>query len=145
MSLPLPRPSAPALRPSLDGGPDGDLWGAVLGPAEPGVAALCDGAGFEGIQDCPAVTLADQEKAFERISYEWLAAVFSGWRMPTWLARGLLDQVARRVARSGIGGRLGVPRALLRGIGMGGGHGQWPHLERWLRPGLHGGRVRHRR
>ena len=76
------------LDPLGDGGEAGDieeqLWSDVLGPAAPGVAELCDGVGDCGLDGVPAVTLADQEKAFERMGLEWRRRVMMAWRIPRW-------------------------------------------------------------
>ena len=71
------------LDPLGDGGEAGDieeqLWLAVLGPAAPGMTELCNGVEGGGLDDCPAATLADQEKAFERMGVEWRRRVMAGW------------------------------------------------------------------
>eukprot|EP00974_Lingulodinium_polyedra_P045443 4357754-Lingulodinium_polyedra.AAC.1 len=57
-------------------GPSGQPL-AVLGRNEQARAPL--------VAHCPAVTLADQEKAFERIGHDWLGQVLRRWQVPAWL------------------------------------------------------------
>ena len=95
----------------------------LFGDAAPALCGYVSGFCNKGLDRVSAIVFEDQAKAFGRMSHAWLSSVFHGWQMPTWLIRGLLDQVARRAVRSGIGGRLGAPCALLRGLGMGGGGG----------------------
>eukprot|EP00974_Lingulodinium_polyedra_P102746 9949333-Lingulodinium_polyedra.AAC.1 len=67
-----------------------DLWAQVLGPCTPAIAALCDA--FESSTDpaahfasrAPAITLADQNKAFERLGHGWLAKVPRRGQLPEW-------------------------------------------------------------
>eukprot|EP00974_Lingulodinium_polyedra_P052394 5039775-Lingulodinium_polyedra.AAC.1 len=58
-----------------------------MGPAGAAFAQLCadEAALHPGLSACPAVTLADQEKAFERIGRAWLGEVLRRWRVPAWL------------------------------------------------------------
>ena len=95
-------------------------WDEFLGEAGPALAAYVASFPDEGVACVPAVILEDQSKAFERLSHAWLVEVLRRWGLPRWLLRGLLDQVWRRAVRSGLGGRLGPVRLLLRGLGMGG-------------------------
>eukprot|EP00972_Heterocapsa_arctica_P097675 14412643-Heterocapsa_arctica.AAC.1 len=50
----------------------GTLWSTVLGPAGAAVQAFCDRYADPDIDNCPAVLLADQSKAFERLGIHWL-------------------------------------------------------------------------
>eukprot|EP00974_Lingulodinium_polyedra_P008745 836263-Lingulodinium_polyedra.AAC.1 len=58
-----------------------------MGPAGAPIAQLCAGeaALCPGFSACPAVTLADQEKAFERVGHVWLGEVLRRWGVPAWL------------------------------------------------------------
>eukprot|EP00974_Lingulodinium_polyedra_P005787 549139-Lingulodinium_polyedra.AAC.1 len=58
-----------------------------MGPSGQPLAALCkkEQQSAPLIAHCPAVTLADQEKAFERIGHAWLGQVLRRWRVPAWL------------------------------------------------------------
>ena len=112
------------LDPLGDGGEAGDiedqLWSDVLGPAAPGVAELCDGVGDCGLDDVPAVTLADQEKAFERMGLEWRRRVMMAWRIPRW-ATSVGDALAQdRAVRAMLESRVGPEMRLRRSLGMGG-------------------------
>eukprot|EP00974_Lingulodinium_polyedra_P099531 9640291-Lingulodinium_polyedra.AAC.1 len=57
---------------------------AVLGDAGAPLAHLCREAEVPAFQQCPAVALADQDKAFERIGHTWLRDVLHGWQLPEW-------------------------------------------------------------
>eukprot|EP00974_Lingulodinium_polyedra_P012869 1248682-Lingulodinium_polyedra.AAC.1 len=55
-----------------------------MGEAGPPLARLCSDAAVADLQGWPAVTPADQEKAFERIGHAWIRDVLQGWRLPDW-------------------------------------------------------------
>eukprot|EP00974_Lingulodinium_polyedra_P045693 4380814-Lingulodinium_polyedra.AAC.1 len=55
-----------------------------MGEAVCPLANLCREAETPELRRCPAVTLADQEKALERIGHCWLQLVLHGWGMPGW-------------------------------------------------------------
>eukprot|EP00974_Lingulodinium_polyedra_P108394 10493517-Lingulodinium_polyedra.AAC.1 len=62
----------------------------------------------------PAITLAGQEKAFERIGQEWLLDTFRRWELPQWalaVAEALIS--GRRVVAT-ISGERCPARALKR-------------------------------
>ena len=70
--------------------------------------------------DSPAILFADQNKAFERVSYPWLAAVLRGWGFDPWVLRSFL---ALNVGRSVVPARPGRTRSARRlacSVGMGG-------------------------
>eukprot|EP00972_Heterocapsa_arctica_P005721 845635-Heterocapsa_arctica.AAC.1 len=50
----------------------GTLWSTVLGDADAPVQAFCARHANPDIDNCPAVLLADQSKAFERLGIRWL-------------------------------------------------------------------------
>eukprot|EP00969_Alexandrium_andersonii_P200683 8865509-Alexandrium_andersonii.AAC.1 len=52
--------------------PQGSLWQAVLGEAAAHVAQLLAPLRASPLAECPALVLADQSKAFERIALRWL-------------------------------------------------------------------------
>ena len=64
--------------------------------------------------------LADQVQAFETIGLAWLAAVVRGWEMPRWAVTAFMEVTADRTVSASFGAWRGPPRALLRGMGMGG-------------------------
>ena len=99
-------------------GPRGALWHGVLGEAVEGAEAACAHAGRAGLRACPAVVLADQSKAFERMGMAWLRKVMEGWRFPTWVQKAFDSLLKARGVRACIGGVLGCVRALARGLGM---------------------------
>eukprot|EP00969_Alexandrium_andersonii_P103163 4552145-Alexandrium_andersonii.AAC.1 len=49
------------------------------------------------VDDCPAAVFADQSKAFERISWDWIRRVLEGLGIPPWLRHAFLALVAQRV------------------------------------------------
>ena len=55
--------------------PPGPLWAAVLGRAAPFVDAVANGAPDPRADRVPAVLVADQSKASERVSWAWLCEV----------------------------------------------------------------------
>eukprot|EP00974_Lingulodinium_polyedra_P010639 1025182-Lingulodinium_polyedra.AAC.1 len=66
------------------------------------------------------VTLADQEKAFERMGHGWLRLVLRGWNAPEWSVNAAAALVTGRTVTSRVGGQLGPLRRLRRGIDTGG-------------------------
>ena len=72
------------------------------------------------IRNTAAVVAADQSKAFERLSHTWLRLVLDGWRMPRWMVKAFLVMVIGRHVCSMLATGATKPRALLRGVGMGG-------------------------
>eukprot|EP00974_Lingulodinium_polyedra_P001396 131912-Lingulodinium_polyedra.AAC.1 len=58
-----------------------------MGPSGRPLATLCreEQRGAPFIAHCPAVTFADQEKAFERVGHVWLGQVLRRWRVLVWL------------------------------------------------------------
>ena len=99
--------------------PRGALWSGVLGEAAEGAEAACAQADRAGLRTCPAVVLADQSKAFERMGMAWLRKVMQGWRFPAWVQEAFDSLLRERGVRACIGGVLGCIRALARGLGMG--------------------------
>ena len=95
------------------------LWEAVLGSAS-GIGAVHDDLRDHELDACPAVILADQSKAFERVSIPWLIAVLDGWRLPRWAMAALLALVVGRAVLFLFHGWLGPRRPIRRGFGMGG-------------------------
>ena len=100
-------------------GPRGALWCGVLGEAAEGAEAACAHAGRAGLRACPAVVLADQSKAFERMGMAWLRKVMDGWRFPAWVREAFDSLLKARGFRACIGGVLGCVRTLAKGLGMG--------------------------
>eukprot|EP00974_Lingulodinium_polyedra_P059783 5761756-Lingulodinium_polyedra.AAC.1 len=43
---------------------------------------LCREAEVPALQQCPAITLADREKAFERVVHAWFSDNLHGWQFP---------------------------------------------------------------
>eukprot|EP00974_Lingulodinium_polyedra_P026304 2538294-Lingulodinium_polyedra.AAC.1 len=71
------------------------------------LAALCRNAEVPALRDCPAVTLADQEKAFERMGHGWLRLVLRGWGAPEWSVNVAAALVTGRTVVARVGGRRG--------------------------------------
>ena len=92
-------------QPPSAGNIDDDLWRAVMGPAADPIQAICLEAGRGGIADIPACTFADQEKAFEHISLEWIEKVLRGWQAPDWVISMATALTAQRFVQGTIGGR----------------------------------------
>ena len=65
--------------------PAGPLWRGVLGDAAEGAEAACARARKSSLRACPAMVLADQSKAFERMGMAWLRKVMDGWKFPRWV------------------------------------------------------------
>eukprot|EP00974_Lingulodinium_polyedra_P021698 2095761-Lingulodinium_polyedra.AAC.1 len=69
----------------------------VLGPVADAVDQLCTAKeqnASNRLRCMPVVTLADQEKAFERMRHEWLWHALSRWGLPAW-ALEVADRLAR--------------------------------------------------
>ena len=62
--------------------PQGDLWDLVLGEAAPHVLRILNHLHASALDPCPALVLADQSKAFERVSHAWQWHVLHGWGFP---------------------------------------------------------------
>ena len=102
------------------GSPLGALWDQVLGPAGGACARLTDSIVEGPLRTIAAVVAADQSKAFERLSHSWLRFVLDGWRMPRWMVTAFLVMVIGRHVCSVLATGATKPRALYRGVGMGG-------------------------
>ena len=100
--------------------PLGPLWDTVLGPLAAPLAAIVDEAEDPALIGQAAVVFADQDKAFERMSWAWLCSVLRGWGLPPWLCGAFLGLFMFRVVRTMVLGFLGPPRTLRRSLGMGG-------------------------
>eukprot|EP00972_Heterocapsa_arctica_P010313 1515321-Heterocapsa_arctica.AAC.1 len=98
----------------------GPLWADVLGEAASAVEAFCASLSNDAVDRCPAVVLADQSKAFERMGLAWLRLVLDAWDFPAWVRESLLALVSGRGVRACIAGGMGAIRAIRRGLGMGG-------------------------
>ena len=70
--------------------------------------------------DDRAILFADQNKAFERLSFAWLAKVLRRWGFPPWIHHGLLALTMGRAVKAARGGPSPPVRTLARSIGMGG-------------------------
>ena len=69
------------------------MWRALFGSAaEPARRACRVATGDPALRQCPAVFMADESKAFERLGVHWLQQVMAAWRFPGWA----------REARSGL-------------------------------------------
>ena len=79
---------------------------------------LCESAHDSCIANAPAAVLADQSKAFERLSLTWLWRVLGRWNLPRWIFRAFTALTRGRSVRSACAGA--TARALRCGIGMGG-------------------------
>ena len=118
-STPSPA-GAPALAPSPS--PCDVAWKAALGQWSDKVNDYCataSGRSALGPND-RAILFADQNKAFERLSFAWLAMVLTRWGFPPWVLRGLLALTLGRAVTAARGGPSPPVRALARSIGMGG-------------------------
>eukprot|EP00975_Prorocentrum_lima_P015247 3232451-Prorocentrum_lima.AAC.1 len=91
----------------------------VIGECWPGVLQRADHHHDPRIQQCPSILFADQAKAFERIPWDWTRDVLSGWNAPPWATTAVCGLVCNRSIRTMLAGRLGPPRMLARGLGMG--------------------------
>ena len=99
--------------------PAGTLWKGVLGDAAEGAEAACVHAGKSNLRACPAVVLADQSKAFERMGMAWLRKVMDGWKFTGWVREAFDSLLRARGVRACIGGVPGYVRMLAGGLGMG--------------------------
>eukprot|EP00974_Lingulodinium_polyedra_P025552 2471614-Lingulodinium_polyedra.AAC.1 len=66
----------------------------------------------------PAVTLADQEKPFEKIRQEWLMDTFQRWQLPDWAMAVAEALIAGRRVVANINGERCPVRSLKRSVGM---------------------------
>ena len=102
-------------------GPPGDAWNDLLGPFAPIVDGyIADSVRGLGPPPSTAVLFCDQNKAFERLSLQWIAGLLKHWGLPPWLQHALLALVADRQVQTCKGRYKGPLRYLLRSIGMGG-------------------------
>ena len=99
---------------------DEGLWAVALGPAADPVQAIIEQADGAELEDCPVVSLLDQDKAFERMGHGWMLAILDRWELPGWTAGIGEAVVTGRSAQAMVGGHLGPERRLLCGLGMGG-------------------------
>ena len=101
--------------------PPGPEWAAVLGPflrvVEDYIARV---VAELGPAPSTAVFFGDQNKAFERLSLQWLDAVLRDWAVPSWLYASLMALVGDRSVRFCRGSYRGPLRRMLRSVGMGG-------------------------
>ena len=67
-----------------------------------------------------AVFLADQSKAFERLSYAWITGLFQAMELPAYARTALLSLIVGRKVRARVLGQLGSEHDLECGAGMGG-------------------------
>ena len=61
---------------------DQNLWKLVLGPCADACNSVAEDAACGDIDTDPAAFLADQSKAFERLSLSWLFRVLRRWGLP---------------------------------------------------------------
>lgn len=98
----------------------GTIWSDILGD----IAAPCLGASnactSEHTHLAPVCVLADQSKAFERVSIPWLREIMRRWKFPAWITAGFIALVADRRVCNRVGGSLSKARLLRCGAGMGG-------------------------
>ena len=97
-----------------------DLWLDILGEAAGPCDAVCGGCHDPALARMPAATLADQSKAFERLSVAWLVKVLHGWQMPLWVICAFLCLIYSKEVRAIIRGKPGLLRLLECKLGMGG-------------------------
>ena len=100
--------------------PREDMWEVLLGPAAGPAREVCD-CFLTGsrLDHCPAVFLADQSKAFERLGLRWTRQVLEAWRLPSWALEGLLAPASGGGLIDAGTGPGAKPRTLERGLGMG--------------------------
>ena len=102
-------------------GPPGDAWGDLTGRCRSTVDTYITDVTRElGPPPSTAVLFCDQNKAFERLSLQWIAILLRKWGTPPWLQFALLALVADRQVQTCKGRYKGPLRYLLRSIGMGG-------------------------
>ena len=86
-----------------------------------------------GIRGMPAVFLLDQAKVFEYLSHAWIRQVVEAWRVPGWAGNFFVRMAeGRRLKGNPIPN---PPRAIRRGVGMGG-CGEHVPAGSLLRPGV---------
>ena len=99
-------------------GPGADAFlGRYAGVVRDYIAHVTQGL---GPSPATAVLFADQSKAFERLSLQFLAHLLRRWGLPVWVQHALLSLVAQRDVQTCKGPYVGPKRRLLRSIGMGG-------------------------
>ena len=98
----------------------GKEWWSVMGQMASHVDGATEVDGGDSLGR--AVILADQSKAFERLGYLWIILVMKTWKFPKWAYNGFIALVMGREVCARIGGTVSRPRALARGLGMGGPH-----------------------
>eukprot|EP00959_Pyramimonas_sp_CCMP1952_P209539 4383899-Pyramimonas_sp.AAC.1 len=67
-----------------------------------------------------AVICCEQNKAFERISLQWMGGLPQRWKLPSWLQRALDSPIGGRRVQTCKGKYKWPERHLLRSVGMGG-------------------------
>ena len=97
----------------------GDLWQGILGEAADPCDAVCRECDDPALARMPAATLADQSKAFERLSLAWFVKVIHGWQMSLWVICAFLCFNSTDGVRAIIRGKPGLLRLLQCGLGMG--------------------------
>ena len=97
----------------------GLLWRDVLDDAADSAEDAHARTGRPDLRASPAVVLADQSKAFERMGMAWLRRVMDGWKFPQWVKEAFDALLGTRGVRACIGSVLGYLRMLARGLGMG--------------------------
>ncbi len=113
----LPHPPAPQAQLPCE-----TAWEAALGQWSGPVATYCADAARQSplLPHDRAVLFADQNKAFERMSFVWISKVLRRWDFPPWLHHGLLALTIGRAVTAARGGPNPPVRPLARSIGMGG-------------------------
>ena len=107
-------------RPTTPSGAVGPLWNAILGDLSEPCAALCRQRDNSKNRRHPAAVLADQSKAFERLSLNWLIQILRAWKFPKWATHAFIALVFGRSVGAVVNGKAGPLRLLRRGVGMGG-------------------------
>ena len=98
----------------------GQAWDDFLLEAASPCARVCASIDSAALASRPACLLADQNKAFERLSIGWLIRVCKAWGMPAWMLLALLCLTAGRAVQAHVAGKLGRKLMLRCGTGMGG-------------------------
>ena len=101
--------------------PPGEVWRLLLGRHYPVLERYVRRVAERlGPAPSTAALFCDQNKAFERVSLQWMAMLLSGWRLPPWLRRALGALMQGRHVRVCRGKFKSPLRRLLRSVGMGG-------------------------
>ena len=98
----------------------GQAWDDFLLDAASPCAKVCASIDCAKLAKRPACLLANQNKAFERLSIGWLIRVCKAWGMPAWMLLALLCLTAGRSVQAHVTGKLGKRMMLRCGTGMGG-------------------------